>query len=203
VPGLKVFPYSFRNRLYFDGLMWSSLLVPWCGDDESHVVKVPATSMPLSDIRAPLHPLWWALFPPSIETLRGMYWVGYRDAALWMSTVPPQPIDLCSCHRFPPSPSAKGGERASSSGFGYDDSDPLSESHRAKHLTAQKFLFRRVDSSCPLPTVDPMTGQVVADLIFCYKMSMFWSYVLALMMVAVTAAAIFHMICRSTVEPLV
>merc|ERR1712113_938913 len=56
VPGLALLPYKFRGRSYFDGLMWPSLLVPWCSAEDRHVVKVAATSLPLSDIRAPLHP---------------------------------------------------------------------------------------------------------------------------------------------------
>merc|ERR1711972_1286010 len=47
VPGMHICPYRHHNRSYFDGLIWSSLLVPWSGDDSDFVVKVSAISAPL------------------------------------------------------------------------------------------------------------------------------------------------------------
>lgn len=85
VPGLNAFPYRYRGRYYFDGMLWSSLLVPWSGDSLDLVVKVSAVGAPLTDISAPLSPTWWMLFPPSIDELRGLFWVGYRDTAAWFA----------------------------------------------------------------------------------------------------------------------
>merc|ERR1719414_2514839 len=88
VPFLNLCPYRHNRRLYFDGLVWSSLLVPWSGDNLDLVIKVSAVSAPLTDIRAPLSPPWWTILPPSVDVLRGFFWAGYRDAARFFA-VPP------------------------------------------------------------------------------------------------------------------
>mmetsp|Transcript_70512 Transcript_70512/g.147630 ORF Transcript_70512/g.147630 Transcript_70512/m.147630 type:complete len:1121 (+) Transcript_70512:238-3600(+) len=104
VPGLNPMPYKYLGRYYFDGLVWSSLLVPWSGDIGDLVVKVSAVGAPLTDIRAPISPLWWAIFPPSIDILRGMFWVGYRDAAQWFAG----PADGNFCRMRGPASSPRG-----------------------------------------------------------------------------------------------
>ena len=100
-------------RYYYDGMMWSSLFVPWRGAKEDHIVKVSGIggvmrlgysfpSLKLrSDIRPPLMPPWWCLLPPPVRVLRGLYWQGplsrsigpspgYLDALLWFRTAPRQ-----------------------------------------------------------------------------------------------------------------
>merc|ERR1719491_1491022 len=81
----QILPYRWRDRHYYDGLMWASLLVPWSGDDLNLVVKVSATASPTSEIRAPFHPMWWGIVPPKTEVMRGMFWTGYLNAAQWFS----------------------------------------------------------------------------------------------------------------------
>lgn len=95
VPGLQIFPYSHRGRHYYDGLVWPSLFVPWSGDDAKLVVKVSAVSTPMSDIRAPMSPLWWTLLPPEADVLRGLFWTGYRDTALWFADT--EKAGMCGC----------------------------------------------------------------------------------------------------------
>merc|ERR1711937_116477 len=70
---------------YYDGLMWSSLFVPWQRPEDSHVVLVSAVSQPLTDIKAPAAPLWWGLWPPAVLVLRGMFYQGYKDAGAWFT----------------------------------------------------------------------------------------------------------------------
>lgn len=50
VPGLNLFPYGVRKggevRRYFDGLMWSSLLVPWQCDRTASSSRSPRRASP-------------------------------------------------------------------------------------------------------------------------------------------------------------
>jgi len=116
VPGLNPFPYRYHGRYYFDGLVWSSLLVPWSGEDADLVVKVSAVGAPLMDIRAPMSPIWWAMLPPDLDEMRGMFWVGYQDAARWFAG-PTSDLGLCRCRvpreRPRPAPTASAGAASS------------------------------------------------------------------------------------------
>ncbi|CAE8735467.1 unnamed protein product, partial [Polarella glacialis] len=165
VPGLNPFPYRHNQRLYYDGLMWSSLLVPWCSAEDSLVVKVSSTSKPLTDIRAPFNPPWWLLFPPTEDVLRGLFWVGYYHAAEWFAEAPSDP-QLCRCR-------ARAPEKEDISSKGSDTSlqfDPLASSRLEKHRMARKLLVKQlVPLSHVLPEKDPVTGQNVAELIATYR----------------------------------
>lgn len=177
VPALNPCPYRHKKRLYYDGLLWSSLLVPWAGQDVDLVVKVSALASLLSDIRARLHPLWWALFPPSVDVLRGLFWVGYRDAANWFLEPSSGPLDMCKCR-------SEGRKR-----FRFDrpngdkpddvlvteETDTLSSSRFAKHNFAQKFLIKKPNPEAVLPETDPVSGQAVAYLIGCYDRAVNWN----------------------------
>eukprot|EP00927_Polykrikos_kofoidii_P006660 TRINITY_DN12697_c1_g1_i2.p1 TRINITY_DN12697_c1_g1~~TRINITY_DN12697_c1_g1_i2.p1 ORF type:complete len:517 (-),score=46.67 TRINITY_DN12697_c1_g1_i2:33-1511(-) len=159
VPVLNILPYQFNGRFYYDGLFWSSLLVPWSGDSSS-TVKVSATSTPLADIRAPAAPLWFALCPPSVDALRGLFWIGYRDAHAWFTE---DQIDALDCCR-------PGGRRASLD----EVDDPASRNSLLKHRMAQKLLLRKPrpgHAGDGLPESDPTTGQVVTDLIASYRLA--------------------------------
>lgn len=189
VPFLNPLPYSYHGRLYYDGLVWSSLLVPWSGGEQDLVVKVSATSTPLTDIRAPLSPPWWTVLPPSVDVLRGMFWTGYRDAAAWFSDPPQEPKNMCRCRSVPRraaasegavfSPAGIDGQGSSGNGDGDGDGegspqgppllqeDPLSKSRLAKHQMAQRLL--RKTPTMVLPERDPTTGQSVQELMSRYR----------------------------------
>lgn len=95
-----VLPYKVEGKYYYDGMMWSSLFVPWRGAREDHIVKISGIGGTLSDIRPPFIPPWWCILPPSVRVLRGLYWQGYLDALLWFRTEP-QPLEnlLCGSRR--------------------------------------------------------------------------------------------------------
>eukprot|EP00419_Tripos_fusus_P022520 CAMPEP_0172721550 /NCGR_PEP_ID=MMETSP1074-20121228/79305_1 /TAXON_ID=2916 /ORGANISM="Ceratium fusus, Strain PA161109" /LENGTH=633 /DNA_ID=CAMNT_0013547309 /DNA_START=245 /DNA_END=2146 /DNA_ORIENTATION=+ len=167
VPGLHLFPYRHRAGLYFDGLVWSSLLVAWSGDRPDLVVKVSAIAAPLTDIRAPVSPVWWCILPPDVDTLRGLFWLGYKDAARWFTESPQDPLDVCKCRSS--SNSVRRRYRSDSSDSATTD-DTLSASRFAKHDAARKLLLRTPGPLEELlPAVDPATGQSVAELIACYR----------------------------------
>jgi hypothetical protein len=167
VPGLHLFPYRHQAGLYFDGLVWSSLLVAWSGPRPDLVVKVSALGAPLTDIRAPVSPVWWCIIPPDVDTLRGLFWLGYRDAARWFTEPPQDPLELCKCRSS--SNSVRRRSRNGSSDSTETD-DTLSASRFAKHDAARKLLLRTPGPlEDLLPTVDPATGQSVAQLIACYR----------------------------------
>jgi len=169
VPGLHLLPYRHRASLYWDGLVWSSLLVAWSGDRPDLVVKVSAIAAPLTDIRAPVSPVWWCIIPPDVDTLRGLFWLGYRDAARWFTEPPQDPLDLCKCRSS--SNSVRRRPRNGSSDSTTTD-DTLRASRFAKHDAARKLLLRTPGPlEDLLPTVDPATGQSVAQLIACYRRS--------------------------------
>lgn len=157
IPGVYIRPYQLNGRSYFDGLLWSRFFVPWASDD-SHTVRVSALSRPLTDISAPLQPLWWSMFPPSEDALRGLFWHGYRDAARYFSSQPTDPLEFCKC-------------RAQ---IGTQDGEAKAVSHNRmlKHQAAQKLIInRRGPASARLPSSDPVTGRDVADLMRCYTVS--------------------------------
>lgn len=94
-----IFPYRYDGNFYLDGLLWPQLLVPWKGAMDDYMVRVSACSMPSSDIKPPLLPIWWAIFPPSVEVLRGLFWMGYRDAGRWFSQSPQAGFACFACRR--------------------------------------------------------------------------------------------------------
>jgi len=160
VPGIFLLPYKMNGRFYFDGLQWSSFFVPWISTD-SHTVRVSAICRPLTDMRAPLHPLWWTLFPPPPDVLRGLYWTGYRDAARWFSLLsqPHQgPLDMCRCRR--------------------SEEEADSPRRLEKFSTISKFILKSpvlpaatMQQDPELPVLDEVTGRNVADLIQMYHQS--------------------------------
>eukprot|EP00931_Biecheleriopsis_adriatica_P005558 TRINITY_DN107058_c0_g1_i1.p1 TRINITY_DN107058_c0_g1~~TRINITY_DN107058_c0_g1_i1.p1 ORF type:complete len:729 (-),score=133.62 TRINITY_DN107058_c0_g1_i1:96-2225(-) len=92
-----ILPKKVSGKYYYDGLMWSSLFVPWRGAKKDHIVKVSGIGGVLSDIRPPFIPPWWCLLPPPVRVLRGLYWQGYMDALLWFRTEPQPQLDACFC----------------------------------------------------------------------------------------------------------
>uniref|UniRef100_A0A7S0B7Z5 PNPLA domain-containing protein n=1 Tax=Pyrodinium bahamense TaxID=73915 RepID=A0A7S0B7Z5_9DINO len=92
-------PYRYDGNCYLDGLLWPQLLVPWKGALDDFRVRVSACSMPSSDIKPPMLPIWWTVFPPSVLTLRGLFWMGYRDAGRWFTQSPHSGFDCLSCRR--------------------------------------------------------------------------------------------------------
>jgi len=181
VPVLNPLPYRHEKRLYFDGLIWSSLLVPWGGDLSDLVVKISATSAPLTDIRAPLSPLWWILLPPNLDALRGLFWLGYRDAAQWFSE--PAPLDMCGfrCDRVPRS---RRNQRP-------EEVDALDSSRSAKQVAARKLVLvkpKPVEEA--LPENDPVTGQAVGELIQAYRLAVDRSFKAALLVLLLVAGAV-------------
>lgn len=102
--------------------------------------------------------MWWALFPPPVDVLRGLFWTGYRDAARYFSEKPPtDPLELCKC-RARPDP-LQGGK-----------SLPEMDKQQLKHQAAQKLIISR-QGPAEVPTVDPITGREVAELMKCYSKS--------------------------------
>jgi len=95
-------------------------------------------------------PLWWGLLPPPPRILRGIFWCGYRDAAAWARSTPPSAFDPCGCRRPPERGSQTAKEREG-------DRD------RVRWEAVRALL--KVDPSGDLPTLDPVTGENVAELI--------------------------------------
>lgn len=96
-------PKCIDGNYYYDGLMWPSALVGWRAARADRIIRVSAMGAPLSDIRIPQVPLTWMILPPSAEVLRGLFWCGYRDAALWFNTEPPASQgSTCGPRRSPP-----------------------------------------------------------------------------------------------------
>jgi len=89
VPGAAGFlPYPVPDRgWYYDGLVWASLFVPWRAfNDVDEVIKVSACGFPDAQIGPQVpFPIWWLIIPPSQDALRGMFWMGYRDAQDYFS----------------------------------------------------------------------------------------------------------------------
>eukprot|EP00747_Dinoflagellata_sp_TGD_P072377 gnl/TRDRNA2_/TRDRNA2_157451_c0_seq1.p1 gnl/TRDRNA2_/TRDRNA2_157451_c0~~gnl/TRDRNA2_/TRDRNA2_157451_c0_seq1.p1 ORF type:complete len:743 (+),score=88.25 gnl/TRDRNA2_/TRDRNA2_157451_c0_seq1:26-2230(+) len=175
VPGLFICPYRHKGRSYYDGMMWSSMMVPWYCASDSLVVKVAAARVsnfctgvkwPFDDISPPWTPIWWGILPPNPKVLRGLFWQAYWDAACWFST-PPNDSDCCKCRRNTPVPSHHLSSEAAS---GREAGDMLASSRAAKHRAAQKLLVRKLKPlDEALPVEDPVTGEKVADLIAAYR----------------------------------
>jgi len=183
VPGMHLWPYRVQDRFYFDGLVWSSLMVPW-SDYGEHVVKVSAISAPLTDIRAPLSPHWWIIMPPSVPALRGLFWLGYRDAHRWFTAPAEEGKSRLGC-----------GQARGRRGAGVaDGTDPLLSSRLTKRCFAQKLVLRTpVPLEEALPEFDPVTGERVADLIACYRRAVsraFWALFAAMVTATLVVATL-------------
>lgn len=182
-------PKCIDGNYYYDGLMWPSALVGWRAERKDRIIRVSALGAPLSDIRIPQVPLTWMILPPSAEVLRGLFWVGYRDAALWFSTEPPTSQgSACGPRRSPPAsdstPIGKGGR---------DKAEPIDE---VANWRAARTLVR--GSLGPvgqqLPAVDDASGEDVVLLIKRFQdraacENFIWGVVFALLGAAVAAAA--------------
>lgn len=150
-------PKKIGRRFYYDGLLWPSrLFVPWRGAEGDFVVRVSACSAPLADLRTPRWiPQWWMLLPPPPDILRGLFWLGYCDAARWFATEPPverAAFDPCRCRR-----PAQGAAAPS------DDGERFSAHVRWK--AAHALLTEAPRGDVALPETDPRTGQDVKALI--------------------------------------
>lgn len=138
-----ILPKRIGDRYYYDGLVWPSrLLVQWRGAKDDHVVRVSAVSLLPADIScSPIVPLWWGGLPPQPDILRGIFWRGYRDAAMWFSAEPAASSDQCGCRRAAAS----------------NATEEKVATWRAAHALRLR--------SEPMPEVDPLTGQNVQELI--------------------------------------
>ncbi|CAE8592048.1 unnamed protein product, partial [Polarella glacialis] len=113
-----ILPYKIEDRYYYDGMAWpSSFLVPWRAARGDLVIRISAMGAPLSDIRVSAAPLWWGLLPPSISLLRGLFWMGYRDAAVYFSAEPGAFAPGCTSY-LPPLSSGTMSSMTSSSSQG-------------------------------------------------------------------------------------
>jgi len=149
-----VLPTRIGNRYYYDGLAWPScVLVPWRGALNDQVIRISALSLPLSDIRPSFAPLWWLVLPPGISLLRGLFWCGYQDAALWFSTEPEPPSERCGC-RMP-----NNGEEL------------LHEGSELEKWRAARALLKAAPRPVgeQLPAIDPTSGEDVQILIRQYR----------------------------------
>ncbi|CAE7531917.1 PPR10 [Symbiodinium natans] len=101
IPGIcGVLPKNIGGKYYYDGMMWSSLFVPWRGAKEDHIVKVSGIGGVMSDIRPPFIPPWWCILPPPVRVLRGLYWQGYMDALMWFRAPPRAQLEgICGSRR--------------------------------------------------------------------------------------------------------
>eukprot|EP00467_Chlorarachnion_reptans_P019163 CAMPEP_0114518732 /NCGR_PEP_ID=MMETSP0109-20121206/18602_1 /TAXON_ID=29199 /ORGANISM="Chlorarachnion reptans, Strain CCCM449" /LENGTH=656 /DNA_ID=CAMNT_0001699375 /DNA_START=77 /DNA_END=2048 /DNA_ORIENTATION=- len=85
-----VLPFRTRRGYYYDGFFWPSFFVPWrhlqSGDK---VIKTSAIGTLGSQIKPSIpFPIWWMILPPKPEVLRGMFQLGYSDAAKFFRTNP-------------------------------------------------------------------------------------------------------------------
>eukprot|EP00933_Yihiella_yeosuensis_P041370 TRINITY_DN35761_c0_g1_i1.p1 TRINITY_DN35761_c0_g1~~TRINITY_DN35761_c0_g1_i1.p1 ORF type:complete len:736 (+),score=112.38 TRINITY_DN35761_c0_g1_i1:80-2287(+) len=187
IPGVNLCPYRHRGRYYFDGMMWSSIFVPWQAAEDSHLIKVTALGGPLADISAPASPTWWALLPPDVDILRGLFWIGYRDAGRWFHQPPTDPSCRCNCSSRQRNDPDEDGE------------DPLIKARGEKYRLAQKLLDNRAQKqrsprgtpSWEMPEIDPVTGRPVNEFIELYEAAVRQSYKQAAMSgFAVATAAV-------------
>merc|ERR1712113_512740 len=165
-----IFPRRVGDGFYYDGLIWPSrLLVPWRAAERDLVLRVSASGAPGADIAIRRVPYWWAGLPPSIETLRGLFWMGYRDAARWFSTEPQAKSEAaCRCRRMSETQKAARKESTSAGtthpsaeqGEVRDQNDGAGE--LARWRAAQALLRKPIGK---LPEKDNCTNLSVADLI--------------------------------------
>lgn len=171
-----ILPRRVGDRYYYDGMAWpSSVLVPWRGTSDDRVVRVSACGAPLSDIRIPSCPVWWGLLPPPPRVLRGIFWCGYRDAAIWFRTQPEQSVGCCSCRMRPArdavqnrgeqsGPGLNGSPSSRMRGAGSDADQEVDEG--LKWLAAQALLRKQPGAAGQeFPSRDPDTGEDVRELI--------------------------------------
>lgn len=179
--GINILPLRIWRggswRYYYDGLMWSSLFVPWQCEGDSHVVKISAVGLPLQDIRASWHPLFWAAFPPSNDACRGMFWTGYQDAERWFREGPGS-FDCCACRA--------GGARRSP-----DEAlrDALRDERLQKYVAARK-LLRTPPEEQTVPQWDPLTGQEIRHYLECYHKALERAWSLSIRMVFCVAVLV-------------
>eukprot|EP00927_Polykrikos_kofoidii_P061747 TRINITY_DN56582_c0_g1_i1.p1 TRINITY_DN56582_c0_g1~~TRINITY_DN56582_c0_g1_i1.p1 ORF type:complete len:732 (+),score=106.26 TRINITY_DN56582_c0_g1_i1:161-2197(+) len=154
---LGIMPFRVDGKGYYDGGMWSSLLVPWRGGQGDSVVKVSGIGSPTSDIGPPLLPPWWAILPPSERVLRGLFWRGYGDAARWFRTEPATMLEPRSCklRRLSSTATADVNRQEADIGSG------LKRWQAATRLVRKKIL----DEGTDLPIVDPVSGVDVCTLV--------------------------------------
>eukprot|EP00928_Gymnodinium_smaydae_P081301 TRINITY_DN6484_c0_g1_i1.p1 TRINITY_DN6484_c0_g1~~TRINITY_DN6484_c0_g1_i1.p1 ORF type:complete len:759 (+),score=100.43 TRINITY_DN6484_c0_g1_i1:60-2336(+) len=132
-------PYRYDGHSYFDGMFWPHMLVSWKGSQDDHKIRVSAFSSPSSDIKPPVLPQWWSIFPPEEEILRGIFWMGYRDTARCFKEPKRPVIDMCACRK-----------------------SSEDDSHGHEHSEAWKAtrkLFLRTPAERDLPEVDKFTGK--------------------------------------------
>lgn len=148
-------PYKIGQRYYYDGMAWPSCwLVSWRGAKQDRVVRVSALSSPMSDIRIAPFPYWWAVLPPPERVLRGIFWCGYRDAAIWFRSKPEsQMFERCRM-RKPLSP-----KKAQQSN--------IAESLERETWEAARALLRKDPKTAAedMAVVDPATGENIQALI--------------------------------------
>eukprot|EP00930_Biecheleria_cincta_P038097 TRINITY_DN26180_c0_g1_i2.p1 TRINITY_DN26180_c0_g1~~TRINITY_DN26180_c0_g1_i2.p1 ORF type:complete len:787 (+),score=76.14 TRINITY_DN26180_c0_g1_i2:54-2414(+) len=163
-------PYRYDGHYYLDGMFWPQMLVPWKGTQHDFVVRISALlSGPSSDIRPPIMPTWWSLFPPREDVLRGIYWLGYLHAASWFTQVSPDKHFECFSfvssagmrHRSirktstqSDSAAAPNGETAMATPKAAED-----DARSSTRSAAQKLLLKKPSANL-LPDVDPVTGGV-------------------------------------------
>lgn len=178
-----ILPRRVGNCYYYDGMMWTATLVPWRGSWGDRVVKVSSRGAPLSHIQAPVMPVWWMVLPPSIDVLRGMFWCGYRDAALYFGHQPvPHSLDCCvgrrsACDQAVQTGKASGRTVASMSGGKDASASPLDRSLASvkdiavydglRTWEAARSLLKKAPRPAgeELPETDPVTGQKVQKLL--------------------------------------
>eukprot|EP00931_Biecheleriopsis_adriatica_P067181 TRINITY_DN41369_c0_g1_i1.p1 TRINITY_DN41369_c0_g1~~TRINITY_DN41369_c0_g1_i1.p1 ORF type:complete len:738 (+),score=99.49 TRINITY_DN41369_c0_g1_i1:196-2214(+) len=169
-------PYRYDGHAYFDGMFWPQVLVPWKGTRDDYVIRVSALLQgPSSDIKPPILPTWWSIFPPEEPILRGMYWLGYQNAASWFSQSPSSAFECWSCRSGVASSQASrrspsGRQTMQNARPKASDPAPTEEREREEEAArsawsaAQKALLRKASEKL-LPDVDPVTGQKPHDFV--------------------------------------
>lgn len=172
-------PYRYDGHYYLDGMFWPQMLVPWKGTQNDFVVRISALlSGPSSDIRPPIVPTWWSLFPPREEVLRGLYWLGYLHAASWFTQVSPDKSFECfscvssagtrhrSCRKTSLHSNSERSRADTAQAAASNGEDPTAAQHATEEdarsstrSAAQKLLLRKPGAQL-LPDVDPVTGGV-------------------------------------------
>ncbi|CAE7450774.1 ELOVL7 [Symbiodinium natans] len=147
-------PYCYDGHAYIDGMFWPQLLVPWKGNDADYVIRVSALlPSPSTDMGAPFPPTWWALLPPPVPVLRGLYWQGYRDAARWFSgTSETSPCWSCK------SAASDGIRRRNSSRGRLASKERAEDDDATRWSEIQKLLLKKPNGE-ELPDLDDATGE--------------------------------------------
>jgi hypothetical protein len=171
-------PYCYKGGAYFDGMFWPQMFVPWRGKQDDFVVRISALTLG-GDVKSSYLPLLWSVFPPEPDVLRGLYWIGYSNAARWFSQQPSRPFECWSCRRVESHLSSASAHcedqslrRSSSFGRRRARTD-TDEFGIAEHngrlstwLAARKVLLK--EPGAKLPDLDPKTGRKPSELMeFC------------------------------------